>query len=151
MNGLYRALMAHRIHQDRLMWSRVQLLSALQAAAFAGSWAIKESSWFAAAVMLIAAILTWMVYALIWKDGNDSKVNQSLMDELAKKIVDDSKITLPAGVNSDLPVRFTSSQRIPFFKSGSNTIFVVFITFTFLNVVMFLVYGFFSELLLKGI
>ena len=44
-SGLYRALLSHYVHQDRLLWSRVQLLIAIQGAVLAGAvvkWAWKE-------------------------------------------------------------------------------------------------------------
>jgi len=142
MEGLYRALMTHRVHQDRLMWSRVQTLSALQVAAFASSWAIRDANWFAGALMIIAFVLTWVVYGLLWKDRHDSQVNQSLMDVIAQQLVSASGVQLPPNVNTNLPVRFTSDKRIPILKSGTRTMFFVFCIFWILNLTMFVIYAF---------
>ncbi len=137
MDGLYRDLMAHRCHQDRLMWSRIQTFSVLQLAAFTASWTVLAHSRLAAGIMVIALLLTALVYALVWKDAKDAVVNQNLMDELALRIVSAITPPLQSVVGQKRPVSFTSAERIPILGSGRNVVRLAFVVFIAADLVMF--------------
>lgn len=84
--SLYDSLMKHRIYQDGLLWSRVQLVIAIQAAVIAGGY--KERATLAGPlIMLLGAWVTFVVLLLILRDYDDSCVNQELMDRLADELV----------------------------------------------------------------
>ena len=54
---VYRALMAHRIHQDELLWSRVQTLIAVQGAILTGSYLVR-SYWLGPLIDFAGDLLT---------------------------------------------------------------------------------------------
>ncbi len=59
VDGLYRALIRLRIHHDGMLWSRVQLLIAVQGAVIGGSYAVGDHA--LAGVFLVAGpfYLSW--------------------------------------------------------------------------------------------
>jgi len=105
---VYRALMAHRIHQDELLWSRVQTLIAVQGAILTGSYLVR-SYWLGPLIAFAGALLTSFIGLLLCWDDQDQKVNQSLMDELAKEWAVGSSKTYPGLPDLDgLYIRFTA-------------------------------------------
>lgn len=87
---LYQALMAHALNQDGLMWSRVQILIAIQGAAIAAGYTLRHELWLAMFLMVVAALLTFFVILLARNDLLDRNTNLRLMDALATVIVPDS-------------------------------------------------------------
>jgi hypothetical protein len=83
-SGLYRSVLSMALHQDRLLWSRVQLLIAVQGAVLAGSYALR-ASWLAPAILGFGAALTLLLISLVEKDQLDRDVNQKLLDELGSR------------------------------------------------------------------
>lgn len=93
-SGLYRALISHQTHQDRLLWSRVQLLIAVQAGVLVAGFSLREY-WQGTIIMILGAVFTFGVYSLMLKDEADRDINQLLMDKLAERLV-------PKDIKNDL-------------------------------------------------
>lgn len=91
---LYSALMAHYLHQDHLLWSRTQLLIAVQAAVLATGFS-QRGHWLAPAIMLFGALLTFLIMLLVIKDRADRNVNLPIMDKLSDAL-------LPDGIKDEL-------------------------------------------------
>lgn len=104
ISGLYQALVQHRIHQDQLLWSRVQIIHAIQAGALAGGFALHfawESSLLGGLVMVGGGLLTLGIFVLVVADYADMKVNVHIMDKLAKRL-------LPCAIQAiQGPIRWT--------------------------------------------
>ena len=90
ISGLYQSLVQHKIHQDQLLWSRIQTLHALQVAVIGGgftahfSW---ENSLLGGLFLVIGgAVALWMLFLVIG-DYADMKVNESIMEELARRLL----------------------------------------------------------------
>ena len=90
VSGLYQALVQHRIHQDQLLWSRVQIIHAIQAAVLAGGFTLhfaQESSLLGGSLVVIGGLLTIGMFVLVVADYADMKVNVPIMDELARRLL----------------------------------------------------------------
>ena len=85
-SGLYAALMAHYLHQDRLMWGGVQFIIAVQAAVLAGGF-VQRSNWAGWALMLLGVVLTLVILGFIKKSMNDRDVNLTVMDKLVNYLL----------------------------------------------------------------
>jgi hypothetical protein len=85
-SGLYPALMAHVLHQDRLIWDIAQLVIALQAGVLASSYAAREH-WLGPAILLLGAGVTLVLLALVVKCEMDRDVNRELMDMLGSRFI----------------------------------------------------------------
>lgn len=104
--GLYQALTEHRIHQDQLLWSRVQTLHLIQAGILGGSFALRFSSSipvFGGILLILGGFLTFFLFLITRYDYLDQKVNQPLMDELAERL-------LPQDMRSKYKVRWTAER-----------------------------------------
>jgi len=80
------ALIAHRIHQDNLFSSRVQLLIAFQAGVLVGSFSQRDN-WLGPAIMIGGGIFTFFIYLLVLKDQDDRDVNLELIDYIGTDLV----------------------------------------------------------------
>lgn len=90
ISGLYQSLVQHRIHQDQLLWSRVQILHAIQAAVLAGGFALHfawGNSLLGGWVLVSGGLLTLCMFFLVLGDYADMKVNAPIMDELARRLL----------------------------------------------------------------
>jgi len=94
-SGLLRAMMAHWIHQDRLLWSRIQTLMALQGAVLAGAFVLR-ASWLGPALLLLGAALTTLVLAFTWNDLDDRDQNARVLDSLMAALAPPSGRVLPS-------------------------------------------------------
>ncbi len=102
ISGLYQSLVQHKIHQDQLLWSRIQILHALQAAVLAGGFALHytwEASNFGGVLLLCGGVLTLVLFFLVLGDWADMKVNEGIMEELARRL-------LPVGMKNKV-IRWT--------------------------------------------
>jgi hypothetical protein len=86
IDGLYRALMALRIHKDRMIWNRVQLLIALRGAVLGGSYAIGAHQ-LAALFLGAGALLSLVIYALVRRDQLDRDINNETLEALGELLL----------------------------------------------------------------
>ncbi|MBI4962569.1 MAG: GDP-mannose mannosyl hydrolase [Desulfomonile tiedjei] len=84
-SGMYRALMSHYVHYDRLFWSRTQVLLAIQGGALAAAYALRAHP-LSSIIMIATILLVLMVLGLIRRDITSSRKNQEWMDKLANRI-----------------------------------------------------------------
>jgi hypothetical protein len=121
-SGLYRALVSLYVHQDRLLWGRIQLLIAIQGAVIASGY-VTRHSWIGPAVMFAGAFLTLVTLRLAYKDSLDRDVNLELMDELGRNLVPSAVVqklsrpdatALPIRMSADTPkwLRWLRGTRI---------------------------------------
>jgi hypothetical protein len=121
-SALYSALMARYLHQDRLLWSRTQLLIVVQAGILAAGFS-QRGHWFAFALMFFGALLTLLILSIVLKDERDRDVNNHIMYELA-----DERIRLTA----DPPFGFIGR----WFMRGGRIIKGVLILFFIIDIVL---------------
>ena len=86
-SGFYLALMEQVLHQDRLLWSRTQILIAVQGAVIGSAYYVRSSYWLSPTIMIFGAVITALTFFLLVKDEQDRDVNRDVMDELAKKLL----------------------------------------------------------------
>jgi len=89
ISGLYQALVQHKIHQDQLLWSRIQIVHAVQVGVLGGGFALHSwgHSFLGGWLLVIGGLLTLALYFLIIGDYADMKVNESIMKRLAEKLL----------------------------------------------------------------
>lgn len=85
---LYSALMSHYLHQDNLLWSRVQILIAVQGAILVAGFSLR-GHWLSSAIMLLGALLTSLVMILVFLDQTVRDSNLAILDKLAEKFLPD--------------------------------------------------------------
>lgn len=125
---LYQSLVQHRIHQDQLLWSRVQIVHAVQAGVLAGAFALNFAwhySFFAGLLLVIGGLLTFLLFFLVKRDYADHIVNADIMDKLAKRL-------LPFDMKNG-KVKWTAKRR---FLRGHQMIYCSIIGFTVLDFVL---------------
>ena len=108
-SGIYRALVSLYIHYDRQFWSRTQILLVVQGAVLIGGYNLR-SFWLGPAIMLMGFVVNLIVLGLIFRDVKSSRVNQSRMDQLAKKIFDYCGPEWPVRLRSDPRTRWLSGR-----------------------------------------
>jgi hypothetical protein len=135
---LYSALMAYYIHQDRLLWSRTQLLIAVQAAVLATGFS-QRGHWLALAIMLFGALLTFLITVLVIKDQADRDVNLPIIDRLADELLPDGIKDKLHQEGNDTRVRLTSTPRYRFVR-GRYIIKGVLIMFIFVDILLGVLY-----------
>ncbi len=87
---MYQSLIQHRIHQDRLLWSRVQTVHAVEAGILAGAFALNfgwKNPFFAGLLLIIGGVLTLFLFFLVKRDYADHMVNAKIMDKLAERLL----------------------------------------------------------------
>ncbi len=121
---MYQSLVQHRIHQDRLLWSRVQTVHAVEAGILAGGFYLAfiwENPFSAGLLLIIGGVLTLFLFLLIKGDYADHMVNADIMDKLAKRLLPfDMKV-------KNLKVRWAAERRG---LRGHHMIYISIITFT---------------------
>ncbi len=135
--------MAHYLHQDRLLWSRVQLVIAVQGAVLiAGFYTRNDNAWLAAAIMIAGAIMTAIIFYLVTLDISDRDRNLKVMDKLAERL-------LPEGIKKKLReekvkepfIRLTSGYHyIRRFIGGGRTLKTVLIVLFLIDIALALQY-----------
>ena len=100
ISGLYQSLVQHKIHQDQLLWSRIQTFHAIQVAVIGGGFAAHfswDNSLLGGWWLVIGGAVAFFMLFLVLGDYADMKVNKSIMKELARRL-------LPASVQG--PVKW---------------------------------------------
>lgn len=114
--ALYTAVLRHYLHQDAMLWSRVQLLIAIQAGVLGGSTALRSNSDLAASLLILGAFFTTLLLLLARKDELDRDVNVPLLDALGQRIL--AQMPLEGVVlDPKAPIRLTAGKRpwhVPF-------------------------------------
>jgi len=106
ISGLYQSLVQHKIHQDQLLWSRIQIVHAVQVGVLGGGFALHSvwgHSFLGGWLLVIGGLLTLVLYFLIVGDYADMKVNESIMKGLAERL-------LPSDIEGE--VRWTD-EKVP--------------------------------------
>ncbi len=96
--NLFATLMAHFCHQDALMWSRVQIILAIQAGALGGALSLR-TDWLSAVLLVAAAILTIALVFMMLRDAKIRDANGHLLTWLGYEL---SKKYIGQGVPSEL-------------------------------------------------
>ena len=122
ISGLYQALVQHKIHQDQLLWSRIQIVNAIQVGVLAGGFALHSGghSFWGGWLLVIGGLLTLVLYFLIIGDYADMKVNEKIMKRLAEKL-------LPPDIGGE--VRWTGKRCLPKWLPGHYMIYCMVILF----------------------
>ena len=90
ISGLYQSLVQHKIHQDQLLWSRVQIVHAVQVGVLAGGFALHFAwghSFLGGWLLVSGGLLTLFLFFLTLGDYADMKVNEDIMKELAERLL----------------------------------------------------------------
>ncbi len=90
ISGLYQSLVQHKIHQDQLLWSRIQTLHAIQVAVIGGGYHAHfawDNSILGGWWLDIGGVVALFTLFLVIGDYADMKVNQSIMEELARRLL----------------------------------------------------------------
>ncbi len=109
--GLYRALVQHKIYENRLQWSMVQTLYAIQAGVLAGAFALKYAGWavpdyFGGLLLILGGSLTLALLAIVLRANKDQAVNDDIIDQLKYDLLKESNI------QEDGEFRRTEERRI---------------------------------------
>ena len=110
-SGIYRALVSHYIHYDRLFWSRTQILLAVQGAVLIGGYNLR-SFWLGPTVMFLGFLITLIIWGLIFRDIKNSRANERRMDQLTRKIFDYFGPERPISLRSDPPTKLISGRNL---------------------------------------
>jgi hypothetical protein len=105
---IWAALQARWIWQDQLMWSRTQMLLAVQAAALAAGHSLRGSH--GAVLLVVGALLSATLLRLAWVDERDRDRVGALMD---------------AVIRTNLPADPAASARAGWYLSGGGMLKVV--------------------------
>jgi hypothetical protein len=145
--GLYQALMAHTLYQDRLAWDVSQLLIAVQGAVLASSFTLR-SHWLGIAILLFGATLTFILLALATKHELDRDVNRNVMDKLANHLLSEViKEELRHEGKSEPFVRFSASRPRWFIIRGRYILRGVLLVFILIDIIFAGVFRWASYLL----
>ena len=146
VSGLYQALVQHKIHQDQLLWSRIQTINAIQGGFILLTcyfYFVWEPSlpllggW----LLIGAGVLTGLLFFIILGDYADMKVNDTIMNRLANRLL--RQLGIAGKVNwTDEHVWHRSFLRGLF--KGHHMVYVMVIMFVALDFV-------FGTLLLCGV
>lgn len=137
-SALYSALMAHYLHQDHLLWSRTQLLIALQVAILAVGYS-QRCLWLAPAIMLFGALVTFLIMILVIKDQADRDVNLPIMDKLADELLPNEIKDKLFQEGNDTHIRLTTTLRSRFIR-GRYILKGVLMLFIFIDILLAALY-----------
>ena len=71
--------MSFILHQDNLMWSRIQTMAVIQVAAVGAAYALRPTPSLSIGVLILALVLTFLVFGLLRRDElQRSKVHETL-------------------------------------------------------------------------
>jgi colanic acid biosynthesis protein WcaH len=110
-SGIYRALMSHYIHYDRLFWSRTRIILAVQGAILIGGYKFRFGP-MGPTIMFVGFLLILAIWGLIFRDIKNSRVNEDIMDNLGKKIFNYSGTSLPIRLRSDPLHQLLSGRKL---------------------------------------
>ncbi len=146
-DALYSALISMKIHQDNLLWSRVQILIAIQGAVITGSYFLR-TTWISYLLLLNGIFLTILLIFLVSKDQNDRDSNNDLVNELGIKLI-------PKDINKRVYKKYIKLSYIPFSTKykwknipikGGFIIGLVLWTFVVLDILLLFLYIFFLNI-----
>lgn len=90
ISGLYQSLVQHKIHQDQLLWNRIQTLHAIQVAVIGGGFAAHfyyGNSLLGGWWLVIGGAMALFMLFLVIGDYADMKVNETIMKKLASSLL----------------------------------------------------------------
>ena len=87
-SGFFRALLSYHIHQDRLVWGRVNLLILVQGGLLYAGFAQRWSN-LGTVIMISGAIFLFILFVIALRDRDAREVNELLLYKLADKCVPD--------------------------------------------------------------
>lgn len=126
---MYESLVQHRIHQDQLLWSRVQIVHAIEAGILIGGFTLAfiwQYLFFAGLLLIIGGVLTLFLFFIVKRDYADHMVNAKIMDKLAERL-------LPSDMKeNNVGVRWAAERRG---LLGHHMIYISIIGFTALDFV----------------
>jgi hypothetical protein len=64
----YRFACAYYLHQDKLSWSRTQILFAVEAAVLTAALSQSQRTWIAVAALVLGSVLVFLIWRLIQRD-----------------------------------------------------------------------------------
>ncbi|MBI1811645.1 MAG: hypothetical protein HY035_11565 [Nitrospirae bacterium] len=77
---IYSSLIAFYLHQDRLMWSRVQTIVAVQGAVLGATYSLRKYDYFVwCGILALGVMLTVLIFFVMKRD-------QQVRDEIAEQI-----------------------------------------------------------------
>ena len=82
--------MQHKIHQDQLLWSRIQTLHAIQVAVIGGGFAAHfyyDNSLLGGWWLVVGGVVALFMLFLVIGDYADMKVNEDIMEDLASSLL----------------------------------------------------------------
>ncbi len=127
---LYSALMSHYLHYDQQMWSRTQILLAVEGAALATGYNFR-SDWLGPVIMFSAIILVLVIWGLIERDRDNRDVNVAVMDVLVERIVN---------IHGNHRLISLRSEPLHWYPRGRYLINVVIILLLIIDLVLALIY-----------
>jgi hypothetical protein len=83
-SGFFRALMAYYIHQNQLMWSRVQILIAIQAGVLGGAYTLRKLVVIDVVMLVFGALLTVFLLFMMRRDEQIRDANIGLLESMAR-------------------------------------------------------------------
>jgi hypothetical protein len=84
---LYGTLMAHYLHQNGLLWSRVQTALAIETAVLAAAYKLNHGNpWAAFATLELGTVFILALAWIIDRDERCRDVNREVMDHLAQRL-----------------------------------------------------------------
>jgi len=88
IGSLYRGLVAHWIHQDRLLWGRTQLVIAVESAVLVISYNVfARSPWLSGIVFIFGIVVLLGIFQIIRLDQKDRDLVLPLIRWTGKKLV----------------------------------------------------------------
>lgn len=152
ISDLYGPLMAHYLHEDRMVWSGVQFLIAIQTGVLVAGFS-QRLSWYAPAIMVFGFLITAVILGFISKSSKDRDLNLHVMDALVENLLPREVISKFDDIrgesrNSPRYVSLTSEppRWLPFLR-GRYLLYGIFATFMFLDIALAVTYQWFDGLL----
>lgn len=85
-SGFFSALMSYRLHQDALMWSRLQLLVGIQGGVLSGAYLLKELPFLGAVLLILGVVLTAVLLATMLRDQAYRDLHSGLIESLGQRL-----------------------------------------------------------------
>jgi hypothetical protein len=137
---LHSTIVSHYLHQDKMIWSRIDFLIAFQGLLIIAASNLKWSHTVGGGLMIFALVITFLVYLVVHKDILDRDKNL----EIADKLRDALSVNLQ--IREIQAFRFAKNVRILGIRiRGRYVIGMIFLAFAFLD--FSLAWLFFSRIL----
>ena len=72
-------VLSYCIHQDSLMWSRLQTIGVVQVGALSAAYALQCEKWLSLSIILLGIMLTLLVFFLLKRDELVRTANEKLL------------------------------------------------------------------------